>query len=320
MQNLAPIVLFVYNRPWHTKQTLNALMQNELADQSILYIYADGPKENASGDSICKINEVRKLIWSQKWCKEVIIIESGNNMGLANSIINGVTEILNKYEKIIVLEDDIVASRGFLIYMNEALNKYKNEDLVMQISGHMFPIKIKATARAILLPFTTSWGWGTWQKSWRYFDPIAEGYEVLKENKLLSYKFDLDGSYPYTEMLIEQMEQNSLNSWAIRWWWTVFKKSGLVVFPDKSLIKNIGFDGSGVHSGSNDIYKDLKWVNNYKIIKFPELIDIDVKKYLLLKSYFARTFTEIKFVRRIKFFESKAKNIFLTLGKKIVKS
>ena len=138
---LAPIVLFVYNRPWHTEQTLNALMQNELADQSVLYIYADGPKENATEEQLKKIEEVRHVIRTKKWCKEVHIIESEKNKGLADSIINGVTEIVNKYGKVIVLEDDIVTSKGFLKYMNEALELYKEEDKVYHISGYMFPVK-----------------------------------------------------------------------------------------------------------------------------------------------------------------------------------
>src|SRR4051812_37549635 len=112
--NLAPIVLFIYNRPWHTRQTLEALYKNDLASESVLYIFADGPKKNASEDALKIINKTRECLKRKKWCKEVIITERPTNLGLADSIINGVTEIINKYEKVIVLEDDIIASRGFL--------------------------------------------------------------------------------------------------------------------------------------------------------------------------------------------------------------
>jgi GT2 family glycosyltransferase len=120
LQELSPIILFVYNRPSHTEQTLKDLMQNELADQSVLYIYADGPKENATEEQIKKINEVRQLIRSKTWCKEAHIKEAEKNKGLADSIIDGGTEQVNKYGKVIVLEHDLITARGFLKYMNKA--------------------------------------------------------------------------------------------------------------------------------------------------------------------------------------------------------
>ena len=127
---LAPIILFVYNRPWHTEQTLRALMANELAAKSELYIYADGPKPNATDEQLQKIHEVRQLIRQEQWCDKVHIVESEKNKGLADSIIGGVTEIVNKYGKIIVLEDDIVPTTGFLQYMNDALEMYKDDEQV----------------------------------------------------------------------------------------------------------------------------------------------------------------------------------------------
>jgi len=307
---LSPIVLFVYKRPSHTLQTLNALMQNELADQSVLYIYADGPKVDADKETLHKINETRQIIKGTQWCKEVIIYEKETNSGLADSIINGVTEIVNKYGSVIVLEDDIISSKTFLTYMNEALARYENENRIMQVSGHMFPISIKASEKAILLPLTTSWGWGTWQRAWTQFDPFAKGYGALKENKSLSFKFDLDGSYPYTKMLIQQMEENTLSSWAIRWWWTVFEKNGLGLFPDKSLIQNIGFDGSGVHSGSKNLFKDPNWITSYRIKNFPCLIDVNITEYLILKKYFASSAIEGKSNDILKFFLKAKRRLF----------
>lgn len=141
MNTLAPIVLFTYNRPHHTQKTLQALMQNELADKSVLYIYCDGAKEHATETDKTNITEVRKVVRSKQWCKEVHIIEAEKNKGLAKSIISAVTEIVGKYGKIIVLEDDIITSKGFLRYMNDALSIYQTQDKVMHVSAYMYPHK-----------------------------------------------------------------------------------------------------------------------------------------------------------------------------------
>ncbi len=183
--NLAPIVLFVYNRPWHTEQALNALMQNELAGQSVLYIYADGPKENPGDEQLKNIEEVRKVIRWQQWCKEVIIIEADNNKGLAASIVDGVTEIVNKHEKVIVLEDDIVTSVGFLKYMNEALTLYKDDERVLEVSAFMFPIQSAGLPDTFFYNANSCWGWGTWKRAWKYYNNDAlDLYKKLKENSL----------------------------------------------------------------------------------------------------------------------------------------
>src|SRR2546423_14535813 len=143
MQTLAPVSLFVYNRPWHLKQTLESLEKNFLSGQSVLYIYSDGPRADATPEQLQKIKEVRSLIRSKKWCKETYIIESETNKGLAKSIIEGVTELVNDFGKEIVLEDDLVLSPGFLKYMNEALTLYESEERVMHVSGYIFETSLK---------------------------------------------------------------------------------------------------------------------------------------------------------------------------------
>lgn len=266
---LAPIVLFVYNRPSHAEQTLNALMQNELAKESILYIYADGPKENISNEDLFKIESTREIIRKKQYCKEVFIIESKTNKGLANSIIDGVTTIVNKYGKIIVLEDDLVSSKGFLSYMNNALDKFAEEEKVMQVSGFMFPLQITPTSNSFFLPMATSWGWATWERSWYKFDPFVNGYQKLKHHHALAKQFDLNGSYPYTNMLFQQMENKTIDSWAIRWWWCIFKEKGLTLFPDCSLVKNIGYGLEGTHTYDLDPFFLTHFDKNYFINNFP---------------------------------------------------
>jgi len=272
MEILAPIVLFVYNRPWHTGQTLEALLQNELADESILYIYSDGPKENDKEDEQ-KIADVRNVIRSKQWCKEVRIIESDLNLGLANSIIKGVTEVVNQYGKIIVLEDDMVTSKGFLTYMNRALDLYEKEEKVFHISGYMFPVKGKLPT-TFFYKQTSCWGWGTWVNKWKYFEPSAN--ELLKQ--LIDTKkienADIDGTNQFLNQLKGNIE-GRLKTWAVLWQFSVFLKDGLALHPGKSLIKNIGMDGSGIHCGKTKLFDvapaPLVHVKKVKIVELKKV-------------------------------------------------
>lgn len=248
--NLAPIVLFCYNRPWHVEQTLIALSKNELADKSVLYIYCDGPKENATEEQINNIKLTREAVKKEKWCKEVYIIESGKNKGLANSIIGGVTEIVNKYGKIIVLEDDMVTSPYFLQYMNDSLEMYKDDNQVMHVTGFMFPIN-KKMPDTFFYQVPHCWSWGTWSRSWKYFsNDINELYSYWSKDWK---KFNKWG---WTD-LQEQLESNykgTLYTWFIKWHAVVLRMNGLTLYPHKSLIFNIGNDGSGENCCSTNKY------------------------------------------------------------------
>lgn len=273
----APIVLFCYNRPSHTEQTLIALSNNSLANQSQLIVFCDGPKENASAEQRSKIETVRTLVKSKQWCKEVIVYENEVNKGLADSVIEGVTQMVNKYGKVIVLEDDLITSKGFLKYMNDGLNKYEDCENVMQVSAHCFPAKnISKRNQSFFLPLTTSWGWGTWKRAWDKFDAQATDYELLKTDVDLKDRFNLNNSYPYANMLIHQMEIKDIDSWAIRWWWSVFKLNGLVLFPDRSLVKNIGFGEEGTHTKVADPFPFMRFDSNYFIKKFPATVESDI--------------------------------------------
>lgn len=251
---LAPIILFAYNRPSHTLQTLEALALNELAKESVLYIFSDGIKENADSNSIQKINETREIIKSKQWCKEVIIIERQQNFGLAKSVIEGVTEIINKFQKVIVLEDDLVTSPYFLKFMNETLHKYEKEESVACISAYIYPID--NLPELFFIKGADCWGWATWKRAWDLFEPDGSKLLNIIESKKLTSEFDLNKSYPYTKMLREQI--SGLNhSWAIRWYASAFIKNKLCLYPGKSLVNNIGTDGSGTHDGSTDVYNTV---------------------------------------------------------------
>lgn len=279
----APIVLFVYNRPDHTKRTLESLEKNFLSKESELYIYSDGPKKGVSKEQIEKIFETRKMAKERRWCGGVHIIERKENMGLANSVIAGVTEIINKFGRIIVLEDDLLLSKYFLKYMNDALNRYENEDCVMQISGYMFPVEIYTKYDALFLPFTNSWGWATWRRSWNLLDRDSKGLDILRKSPIMRKRFDLDNSYPFFKMLLNQ-KAGRVDSWGIRFYLSVFLNNGLVLYPKKSLVINNGFDRSGTHGIFGILQAKID--DNFKIKKYDKIeINEKIQKtvYLYLK-------------------------------------
>lgn len=253
--NLAPIVLFVYNRPVHTRKTLEALMDNQLASESVLYIFADGPKENADKVEIAAIEKTRDVIRENKWCGEIMILESDRNKGLAASIIDGVTNVVNKYGKIIVLEDDIVTSPKFLSYMNDALNYYESDGKVMHVSAYFPPIKgIKSSF--FFYNQTSCWGWGTWKECWSFLqiDALELKNKIIASSRVK--EFNLSDSYPFLEHL-EKNITGEWNTWAIKWHASIFLLKGLCLHPNKSYVHNIGFDGSGTNCSNDDFFETI---------------------------------------------------------------
>jgi len=248
-------------------------MANEFADQSILYIYADGPKEAASDDDSKNIAEVRELIRSKQWCGEVHVIESEVNKGLASSIIGGVTDVVNKYGKVIVLEDDLVTSKGFLRFMNCALEMYEQDSHVYSVTGYMFPINFEESTTA-LLPFISTWGWGTWAKAWSAFSKDMPYELLIQGDSNLRTRFNL-GNYDYSNM----MKLPFHKSWGIRWYYSVFEHNGLNLFPSKSLVKNIGIDGSGENCNSTKKYEES--LVEFIDMQYQSKIDLEVyQKYM----------------------------------------
>ncbi|WET06404.1 glycosyltransferase family 2 protein [Lentisphaerota bacterium ZTH] len=245
MTNLSPITLFVYNRPWHTQRTIEALRANELAGQSDLIIFADGAK---SEKDLPQVEAVRNYIKTISGFKSVKIHEKAQNCGLANSIIAGVTQVVNNYGSIIVLEDDMVTSQYFLRYMNDALEMYKNEEKVISIHGYTLPVK-EELPQTFFLYGADCWGWATWKRGWNLFE--HDGRNLLKKIDLLSsrHQFDMDGHFPYRKMLKDQIA-GKISSWAIRWYASAFLEKKLTLYFGKSLIKNIGCDNSGEHCSS----------------------------------------------------------------------
>jgi cephalosporin hydroxylase len=300
---LAPIVLFVYNRPWHTRQTLESLRQNILADQSQLIVYADGIKDTANDIDIKNIHAVRQIIREEQWCREVIIIESDKNQGLANSIIKGVTEVVNTYGKIIVLEDDMLTSKYFLQFMNDALLLYQDEEEIACVSGYVPLVKAE---NLFFIRGAEIWGWGTWKRAWELFEiDSTKLFNELNKRDLI-YRFDMNGTLNCTDLLIAQID-GKVSSWGIRWYASAFLANKLHLYPPKTLIKNIGRDGTGTHEGAflldePDVYEEsidvLKFEAKESKLELQLLINYFREKnkqslYISLKSFVKKTVSKI---------------------------
>jgi len=271
---LAPIVLFVYNRPRHTRQTIDALKKNKLADKSKLFVFSDGFKDSEGKN---KVVEVRKYIKKISGFKKIEIIEREANFGLANSIIDGVTKIINEYGKIIVMEDDLIVSSAFLDYMNNLLDIYKNEKKVFCVTGYNHPsslMKIPSEYKYDIYfnPRAASWSWGTWKDRWNKADWEVEDYGMFKKDKKLQKDFNLGGS-DMSNMLKEQME-GKIDSWAIRWCYILFKNNAYCIYPIKSYVNNIGLDGSGVHCDLAGKYRNYE-LNMKTKIRLPNNITLN---------------------------------------------
>ncbi len=278
MQNFAPIALFVYNRPEHTRRTIKFLQQNLLANESRLFIFSDAAKDSSQQ---LLVDEVRAIIRLVDGFKSVEIIERKTNFGLAESIINGVSTLVSEYGKVIVFEDDLISSAYTLQYFNDALQRYQNEEKVMHIGAYMYPLKGENLPETFFYRAATSWGWATWERAWKDFEPdvnkIIARFDRKKKNE-----FSIEGTMNFWKQIIEfKLGRN--NSWAIRWYASIFLKGGLTLNPSKSLINNIGHDGSGIHSGLNDIYHVI--INPVLLTTFPEKIEENKEAYLAIKDF-----------------------------------
>ena len=245
----APILLFVYNRPEHVRRNIQALLKNELAAESELFIYSDAAKDETSQAAV---KEVRAFIRSIQGFKKITITERAENWGLARSIIDGVTTQINRYGRVIVLEDDLVVAPHFLQFMNDALETYRDEERVGHIQACDFTHD-PSLPDTFLIKWTGSWGWGTWDRAWKHFNADGKALLTELESRKLTYTFDFNGKYGYTRMLRRQIEGKN-NSWAIRWNASLFLKGILSLNVGKSLVQNEGFDGSGTNCGGGGLY------------------------------------------------------------------
>ena len=242
---LSPIILFVYNRPDHTKRTITALKKNALSSESDLIVYSDGAKSSFDLQSVA---EVKNYIKSIDGFKSVKIVDRKSNWGLAKSIIHGVSSVVNEYGRVIVLEDDIVTSPAFLSYMNAALDHYIDKGKIWHISGWNYPIDNSELEDVYFSRIMNCWGWATWVDRWNNFEKNAEKCINSFTKDDIKY-FNLDGYHDFWSQVVAN-KNREIDTWAIFWYTTIFKNEGLCLFPSKTYVKNIGNDGTGVHCGT----------------------------------------------------------------------
>ena len=277
----APVVIFNYNRPNHSLSTWEALSRNFYAEETELFLFCDGPKPDASEDMKKRIAtvsaEAKKFADEAKAngvFKEVRVQCNSKNKGLANSIIDGVSSIIAKYGRVIVLEDDLLTSPYFLKYMNEALDKYERYSAVFSISANrppvnklQIPVDYEYDVFVSLMAFST--GWATWENRWKKIDWSMQYYDELCKHPQQISAFNRGGDVMMK--YLTQQRHGKIDSWAIRFNYSMFANHSVSILPCVPYVDNIGFDGTGVHSGMND--KDFR--NDVsKAAKDPKFLDV----------------------------------------------
>lgn len=276
---LAPILFFTYSRPLHTKKTLEALQRNTLASASELFIFSDAPAKPEHAE---KVNEVRKYLKNISGFKTIHIVEQSENLGCDLSQRKYVTEIIERYGKVIVVEDDIETAPLFLEFMNEALNIFEQDHRIWNVTGYSPNVKIKPAYKEdiYLSSRSSSWGWGMWKDRWKLIDWNKTGHEEFFSNSKMRKDFCRAG-----EDLVSILKKHP-EAWDITSYYTQWKLNKYTICPSYSLIRNIGMDGTGVHFTSHTKRYEVK-MHNKKIHLNPK-IEIDAKIQKRLRKYYSK--------------------------------
>ena len=295
----APVIIFTYNRQDHTQKTIEALENNERANCTDVYVFSDGAK---SGNDKLSVSLCRNYLSgiTPKF-RTFTVIEREKNIGLAQNIISGVNKIIEEHGKVIVMEDDLVTSKYFLSYMNEALDFYEEKKEVWHISGWNIPVDLSSVTNEDIFLWrvmSCSGGWATWSDRWKHFKKEPE--QLIKSfSKSDIKRFNLDGAYDMWEQVLGNIS-GKINTWAIFWYATIFMNNGLCVNPTQSYVQNIGHDGTGVHCGEGE-YKDNEVLCQKENVMFEsnlienQVIYNEIKKWYKKqkKSLFARVVNKL---------------------------
>lgn len=283
MSTFAPVALFVYDRPWHTKKTVEALLNNIEACDTPLVIYSDAPKQESAS---ARVAEVRTYLRTIQGFRSVRIVERETNFGLAKSITDGVSALCTEYGRVIVLEDDLLTSPDFLRFMNQGLCLYEHDSIVASVHAYAYPTDHdQDTPESYFLRGADCWGWATWARAWKHFE--HDGLKLFREIECrnLGHRFDFDGCAPYLRMLRNQIKGKN-DSWAIRWHASAFLANLLTLYPRESLVINMGFDDSGTHCGSID-YFSTKLGSAPPILRKIEIVESQAMREEV-KNFFCR--------------------------------
>lgn len=240
----SPVAMFVYNRPSHALASLEALARNRGFEHCSVHVFSDGPRTAADAASVRAVRSgIRRLDF-----ENVVVVERRLNLGLSQSIKRGIADVLESSDRVIVLEDDLLTHPGFLEFMNAALERYRNAPKVRAINGFMYPRAFPSADRALILPYMSSWSWATWRDSW-LDQPLSlkQAHNVLRQRRSLRREADIGGVYPYY-LALNRSLRGPRDEFALLWALNIFLSGGVSVWPSASLVRNIGFDGSGDHS------------------------------------------------------------------------
>lgn len=232
------IAIFAFNRPEHVRSALASLARCEGNTDLDVHIFCDGPRGPEDNERVTKVREI-----CREWVHPRLVLhERMENAGLARSVSEGMDQLFADYETAIVVEDDLILHSDFLRFHRQALTHFADREQVMEISGYRH-VPAATDSQVSLLPLASSWGWSTWRRAWQYFDFTLPGWPPSAE---MRRRFDMEGAYPYSA-IIDRVMETGQKSWAVTWYWAIFRKEGLVAYPPGSLVENIGFDGSGTH-------------------------------------------------------------------------
>lgn len=239
------VAVFAFKRPDLLEQTLRSLEMADHFSDFPLQVFSDGPRPDVPGEADA-VESVRELL--RTWCQthDANLVESPSNQGLRRSIVGGITNMLSRYDRVVVVEDDLVVSPSFLGFMSEALEALKDRETVMQVSGYFVPHG-SVLPPVGLLRAPGSWGWATWRRAWSHYNDNADELlaAVLARDP---NAFDLNGSYAYLDAL-RQNAEGVLDTWAVRWYASMFLRGGLALYPSQSLTRNIGFGDDATNCG-----------------------------------------------------------------------
>lgn len=250
----APVIVFAYNRPAHLQKTLHALAQNDGAGQTDVFVFIDGPKTQQGKAVQNEVLRVAKCFEGS--FQSLAVTVSSKNKGLASSVISGVSEVMAQCGRAIVVEDDAVSARGFLCFMNSALDFYRDDPTVWSVGGYTVPVSLPADYRCgvIKTQRASSYAWATWADRWNAVDWSVGTYGSFRKNLSERRRFNRWGN-DRAGMLDSQM-RGEIDSWAIRFDYAMFRRGMFNIVPAHSLIQTIGHDGSGTHSKGDSSQND----------------------------------------------------------------
>lgn len=280
-RDLAPVALFAFNRPEHTRKTLAAIASNALASATDLFIFVDGPRNE---EDVAQIREVCAIADAVKSFRSLTLVRQDVNKGLAQSIVEGINRVLEEHDKIIVMEDDIVTSPAFLNYMNNSLSRFEDEKKVWHICGYNEPTGGRDTRKTYFSRLMNCWGWGTWRDRWQHFEKNPD--KLLTEfTPDMIQRFDLEIGEKFWFQVLANAD-GRMNTWAIFWYAAIFKQDGLCLNPQVTFVTNIGFDGSGVHCNVDESRNIKRKLNQEIKVEYPKNIEEDKFEFEELKNFY----------------------------------